>query len=394
MRSPLPLRAQIASKKIALWICLFVSYAGDEFTSLSLTFLLAESAGGGIAVGALLAGQLMPRVIVGPWAGALSDRFDPRRVLRVSAGLQACVVASMALVVDHWIALVILATVSALVGAATGPAVLKIVSILGAGEQNLRLQGAVEAAGNAALLVGPALGGLMVVALGAQAALVVDAMTFGLVALLLGLVVEVQRQEPDSDDTAAETNHSGFALPILRSSPQVSRLLPAVGFAFAASAATNVAFVFLALRISDVRSELVYGLLAAAWGAGSLICSALVTAGVFGKAVVGWAVAVMGLALCAPALTLSIPALFLMWLIGGAANALVNVGLRSEVTSHTRAPLHGRAFGELGRLVSLTVGSGIIVGSFVAEREPLLLYGLGGGATALAGVITVLRPHS
>jgi MFS family permease len=59
-----------------------VSFAGDQLTAVALTLHVHDRYGIGTAVSVLLVAQVLPQ-LAGSWAGAIVDRTDQRRVLRV-----------------------------------------------------------------------------------------------------------------------------------------------------------------------------------------------------------------------------------------------------------------------------------------------------------------------
>jgi len=61
----------------------FVSQVGNWLTMVGQTLLMLELTGNGVAVGALVACQFLPVLLIGAWAGLVADRSDKRRLLLV-----------------------------------------------------------------------------------------------------------------------------------------------------------------------------------------------------------------------------------------------------------------------------------------------------------------------
>lgn len=79
-----------------LWLAQAVSLVGDWFTLIALSVLVsAETGGSGVAVSGLLLVQILPTVVVGPYAGILVDSFDRKRLLVASDLLRAVIVAAL-----------------------------------------------------------------------------------------------------------------------------------------------------------------------------------------------------------------------------------------------------------------------------------------------------------
>lgn len=74
------------------------SLGGTNLQAIAVAWLVVDTHGEGRALGLVLACQFLPAVLVGPNAGAVADRFDPRRVvlgLQVLLGLQSATLATM-----------------------------------------------------------------------------------------------------------------------------------------------------------------------------------------------------------------------------------------------------------------------------------------------------------
>jgi MFS family permease len=73
-----------------LWAAQAISLGGDWFTLIALAVFVSRDTGGsGLAVAGLVLMQLLPGVVVGPFAGVLADRLDRRRLL-VASDLVRC----------------------------------------------------------------------------------------------------------------------------------------------------------------------------------------------------------------------------------------------------------------------------------------------------------------
>jgi len=76
-----------------LFLAEVISLGGDWFTLVALALVVARAGhGSGLALGGLMAVQLLPMVVLGPWSGVLVDRFDRRRVLAASDLLRFVIV--------------------------------------------------------------------------------------------------------------------------------------------------------------------------------------------------------------------------------------------------------------------------------------------------------------
>lgn len=162
-----------------------VSYAGDTLSMVALMLHVASSTGQALAVSALLlAGDFVPSLLA-PFAGALADRFDRRRLMICCELVQALTVAVIALALPPVGPLLALVAVRAVAGQIFQPAsraaVPSLVPAAGLAAGNARL-GLVT---NVAELAGPLLAAALLPWLGTRGVLAVDAASFLVSAALL-----------------------------------------------------------------------------------------------------------------------------------------------------------------------------------------------------------------
>jgi MFS family permease len=152
----------------------------------------------GFAVGVVTALQFAPAVVLTPFAGVLADRVDPRRLLMLTQALLGVLAAVLGVLVLSGVAqlwhVYLLALGLGVVSALDAPARQVFVSELVPPE---RLGNAVSlnsASFNAARLVGPAVAGLAIAAIGTGWVFVVNAVSFAatIAAMLLMRVSELQ----------------------------------------------------------------------------------------------------------------------------------------------------------------------------------------------------------
>jgi len=206
----------------------FTSTVGDYCYAVALPWLVLSAHGGPVLLGIVLACYGVPRTVLLPLGGVLADKLGPR-ALMLTADLVRCgLVAVLAVFATrHLASLAALGPLAALLGAGEGlflPASFSIMpALLGAD----RLQ-AGNALNSAAVqfgsLLGPALGGVLVASAGSAPAFAVDAATFAVSALTLGLIVSKARAIPSAaepggpapDGPAAGTAGTGAAGPEIR----------------------------------------------------------------------------------------------------------------------------------------------------------------------------------
>ena len=366
-----------------------VSVAGTWMQNIALAWLVIELSNAPLAVGALAFCRFVPFFLFGLAAGVVIDRLDTRRLLLATQG--AAMIVSIAL------------AVVTLAGWATLPVVYALAAIGGLvlvfdapGRQTLtfqmvgesELQNAVALNSglfNASRVIGPALAGLLIAAVGTGMCFVVNAFSFlaVLVALYLMREDELHPVEKRPGTKVVTGIREGVAwaahTPLARIVLCVVTVVSLVGFNF------NVLVPLLASQTLDVGAG-TFGLLSAAFGLGAL-AGALATASmreasprVFVGGAIGFSLAMLGLAFVHSVDV----ALVLLLLLGmsfsfftSSANALVQLAspphLRGRVMS-----LYLFAFAGLAPIGGLVAG-------FLAEQGGTeLAFGLAGVAGLLA----------
>jgi MFS family permease len=228
-----------------------------------------------------------------------------------------------------------------------------------------------------AFAAGPALGAVLVSAVGGPVTMLVDALTFAFAGVLvLGLRTHVEAQGEHSirDRLVAAWRHMQLA-------PQLRKLLLTEAIAIVFLAAVEPVEV-LYVKTTLGAGDLGYGLLVTSWGvgaAGGAVVFArgtnrplapMLTSGVFflGVAYLGYA--------AAPTLALACVAAF----IGGVGNGIHWPSLISAVQKLTPTELHGRLMSAVGSINALCPALGFALGGAAATlaspRGAMLMAGL------------------
>lgn len=189
------------------------SLMGDGVVPVALAFAILDLTGSATDLGIVLAARVLALVSSLLIGGVVADRVGRKAVMiaadLVRLGAQAAI---GALLVSGDATIVEMVVAQALVGAASGffnPAASGLIPMV-AGErlqQANSLKGMAMAAGN---IVGPAISGALVVTVGPGAALLIDAASYGVSALLLARVHVAARVDAPRQRFASELRE-GFA---------------------------------------------------------------------------------------------------------------------------------------------------------------------------------------
>lgn len=174
----------------ALWVANLQSAIGDQLARVALTVLVYRDTNSGFLTAGVYALTFLPALLGSVLLGHLADRL-PRRALLVGGDLiRAALLAAMALPQLPLWALTPLLVVAVVVGTPWQAAESALVSEILAGERYVMGVGLRAATAQGAQLAGFGVGGVVVAAIGAHSALLVDAGTFALSAALIATGVK------------------------------------------------------------------------------------------------------------------------------------------------------------------------------------------------------------
>ena len=192
MRGPAPPRATFrevfAVREFrAVWFSQVLSVTGDRLALVALTLLVFDRTGSPLLSGLVYASGYLPWVVGGLFLSELADRYPRRTVMVVCDAVRAVLVAIM--VVPHvpvW-ALVALLFVATMFAPPFDSARAAITADILSGERYVLGTAITQTTFLAGQAIGAVAGGVAVAFLGVRPALAIDAATFVLSALLVGL---------------------------------------------------------------------------------------------------------------------------------------------------------------------------------------------------------------
>ncbi len=150
-----------------LWIGQFVSLVGDAFLDVTLAFLVLLIAGGSASAktGVVLLFHYLPFLVVGPFAGALADRTDQRRLMIAADLARAALLATLpiAFLTGHlsWPLLAVVAFLVATASSAFAPARDALLPRLAEGRSLVAVNASFQTSSQLAYIVGTVLSGLL-----------------------------------------------------------------------------------------------------------------------------------------------------------------------------------------------------------------------------------------
>ena len=369
------------------------SMLGDEVAVIALALWASHQGRGTLAVAALVMAATLPQLLAAPFAGLLVDRLPARRLIATVSSLQAlvCLAVVPAIGADDLGAVLALVVALNVGQTIANPAWQALVPAIVAPEQISRALGTVQAATAGALLLGPALGGLLVGAVGTASALVVDAMSFAVLAVV-ALALRGDRRPAGTGERTQGEMSAGIRLigrdPVLRS------VLVLVTALVLAAGAVNVAEIFLITGTLGAGPA-VYGLVGALFAGGVMLGAVLagkdrsVTSA--GRTLVGVTISMAcSMVVLGLAPTLAVAALASMAV--GVGNGMLNVLAQSIFVRRSPSDVLGRVFaalqGVIGAAMLVATGlGGVLLG--VLGVRPVIV---GGGVLAVVALLGVSRP--
>ncbi len=375
---------------LRLWIGQGTSFVGDAVSMVALVVLVVEITGSASAVGGALVARLLP-TIASPLAGVIADRVD-RRVVLVASDLARAVLVLGLVFARDLATIYVLVFLMGLARTVFNPTVrAAFPSVVGGGDLT-RANALISGTFSTSIMVGPALGGLLVATMGVDAAFVADAVTYLVSAILLS-TVPMPRPRRESEEEAGFVHdlRSGFGYLLGARVPLA--IVVGAFLTILTINATVPAEVFLAKETFGA-GDAGYGLLVSLWGGGMVLGSAMMA--VLGDRInlvlmyflsifVG-ASALVGTGL-APAFVLALVALT----VEGAATGIDNVATDTILQQRVPEAFLGRVFSI--RFLGYSAGEALAYpagGLLVDAVGPRSTYILAGIATAAAGLLVLL----
>ncbi|MCA9839858.1 MAG: MFS transporter [Trueperaceae bacterium] len=378
---------------LVLIIGLVVSSIGDEIYIAVMMLQLEDLSSSGLVVALFLASQLIPAILLAPLAGQIVDRFETSRVLILTQMLQTVLLFVMSLTQNISLLLAGAFVLGALFSISQ-PALFALIPELAEKSQvsTKRINAVVEFFSRSAMLIGPIVGSFLLGTLGASAALLIDAATFGVSALSI-LVVGIRRHPGPHEAGGSFIKESMEGVNVLNRDPLLRELTPIytlMTFALSLIAVSEIFFVRSVLN----GSPIIYGVVSALWGVGLLLGSFLAGRSEEDKYPanpVSLSTLNMGISLLITGFFSKLLVMIPSQIYGGTANGVLNVSMVNLLHTRVSKEVHGRVFSAFGALSRVAVIFGYGLASVFASGQSAVIYQLSGAVMILAGAYGFLR---
>lgn len=346
---------------LKVWCGQAVSNLGDGIQRIAVLWWARQATGSNTVVVMVALATALPSLLAAPFAGWLADRYSRRMLMlltdaiRCSAGVVLAIAAARGDLSTTFV--VVISVIAALAASVFDPALQASITLLVPADRRATANSMFGANRAVAGIIGPAIGGVLIGVAGTSVALWVDAATFALSFILIGLSripMPVAKAGSEADGGLA----AGFR--VLRRDRQVRDLVVVAAGLNLCVAPVPVLIVALAagpLHLGGTG----FGMLMAAVPAGLLLGLALAPrfariapAALWALLLTGAAISVSGVATWAPWAGL---ALMTCGLGVGIANTLIQTRFQDRVP----AELQGRVFSLVGALMVVGQPLGLLL---------------------------------
>ncbi len=378
-----------------------IDQIGSWSYNVVLIVYVYDRTGSAAWIAATTAASWIPRILFAACAGVVADRFERTRTLLVSALLALVLMSAIAAVVaTNGPIVLILALAAATAGVGTvylpasGALIPEVVSRGDLGAAN-GLFGMLE---NLVVIVGPAIGGLLLLAGRPEWGIGFNLATFAAAAGLISRL-RVRSTGTAGDDGERLRTQVAAGIAALRRSSQARTLVAFSALGTAVYGASTVLYVPMSQRFGTGADGYSYLLTAAAIG-GVLGAAAAGRLSAFPRLSVIILGGMLSLALpfAATALTTSPFAGFVLQVISGGGMVVVNVLALTSLQRDMPRDLLSRVIGILETVVlSAALAASFAVAALIREvglTHTLLIVGLGFSAIALAGIRPLAKSES
>lgn len=374
-----------------------LSTIGDEITLITLMFRTAGDRTP-FAIPMLLVAQLLPGLLAAPLIGRLVDTRDAGKLLAATALANAVILAWMAWHPDTLSTIVgagILGISFAIGGAASFTLIPVLATALGMALS--RANAVLEFVRSVGMLAGPVVGGTLVAWGGTANALLIDAASFAVLAAVV-LGSRLRRPVDRSDEARGRGGATLLSeyLPVLRDR-RIRVMIGTMTLGVYATAIADVAFVFL-ITVTLAAGPTAFGVLTACWAGGMMAGAAASGSSVLQRpAPIAFAsLAVMGATMLAIGIgiltmtdmttTAGLVLVGIAFVIGGAANSVHNVAVRTLLQREAPAGAVGRVAAIYGAGTSSAAILGYLTGGLFTPNHAVGAYMVGGILGILAGL--------
>jgi len=388
---------------LPLWIGQLVSLLGSGLVQFALVWYLTQQTGSAVVLATATLVALIPDVFLGPFAGALVDRWNRKRVMIIADGSVA--LATLGLVILFWTGAIqvwhiyVALFIRSLGGIFHWPAMQTTTSLMVPGSQLSRLAGINQAVRGALNIAAPPLGALLMTLMPMYGVLAIDIVT---AAIAIGILVLITVPQPVEHTTTEFTlkqllkdvADGARYLASWRGAIELVAMAALINFVLAPSGT------LMPLLVTQELGGGVWhlGALDSAMGIGIVIGGVLLGVwGGFKRKVLTTLSGVIGIGASVILLGTAPRSIFGLAVAGvvlmGVSSPIANGPWQARRQAKVAPNMQARVFTLMGSLVSVMMPISMVVAAPVAEWLGVRSwYLIGGALTIIAGVAGLVMP--
>ena len=384
-----------AAPFFTIWTGQAISLLGSQMVQFALIWWLTKTTGSATVLTTATLVGILPSVVLGPFVGALVDRWNRRRILIIADSSIAMVTLILAYLfsidlVDIWVIYLML-FLRALGGGFHNPAMSASTSLMVPSEQLTRIQGINQTLYAGLNIVSAPLGALLLEILSVQGVLLIDVVSasFAIIPLFFIAIPQPEKSVVSEEDNLAKSVWQDF-LEGLRYVKKWPGLIFLMVMALSINMIITPAFSLLPLLVrSHFGGEAIQlGWLNSSFGIGAIIGGALL--GIWGgfkkkihTSLLGLICLALGLAIMGftpgNLLPMAIAGIFIV----GIGIPIANGPLNAIVQAAVDPAMQGRVFTLLGSLATAMSPLGLIVAGPISDLISIQIWYIVGSIITL-----------
>ncbi|QOR66212.1 MFS transporter [Cytobacillus suaedae] len=375
------------------WLAQVISHLGDGITRIAVIYLIATISKDPLMIGLVIFAQLLPTAVFGIFFGPLADKYSRKWLMVISDLYRMMIILLMIPFHDSVPILIILIALQGIGSALFDPARSASIPDL-VGEKNIQAAIGLSQGTRAAMdIIGPSIGGVLMLMNNFTSIFILDAITFLLSALLI-LTLPLVRAKQDNTQNAQENYFESIVSGVKQVTgiPALRFLLILLIPVTLVAGVLNTNLVAVLTNVFEVTPAH-FGLLESAIGVGA-IAGAIVIGPLLlklirpsnllllGTMIMGsWMILV--LPLNEARLAFGIGPIYIWCIMVGVIITLINVPLSSLFLGTTPAYFRGRGSALLGVTASASQMIGLLAGGWLAGVTGVL------NGTAISGILLI-----
>ena len=376
----------------------FVSGLGDRISYLAFLAAVASKTDDAMAIGGLTISEMLPGIVALPFVSYIVDRFDKRRLLFASDIFRAVVFLLAAMSGEIWMFFAC-GFISSCFTMLFEPARMALEPHYIPEGEILQANGTRQSMMSLVMVIGPALGGVLVATVGFRTAFIVNSITFLVSAWLVRGLDRIPLNLNKRTDGFWKEITGGMAA--VRSSHVLMYLFALMAF-FNLAIGIQFPLMFVFIKENLGGSATTTGWLFSAIGVGGILAGAILASipktrtpfevtSTSGRRKIAALAAIDGVVVIAFASLHSIPPVLIIFALFGAIGVCLMVAYNTAVTEQTHEAVRGRVFSLYHAIQGPLLVISIAIGTPLARKYGAAnVFYASGGLEVLLGTVAFL----